>query len=277
MLPLPVKEIAPPIMKKFTVQTDDCAFGCKVIDGNAFGIRAFQCPRTSIPDNDSKGVYLLLDDRHTRCYIGEAGKGSGGVGARIASHANAKEAWWTHAVFFVGAFDDDEDLRYWIERCLFDLAKPYFSVVSSAAEWKKPIPDGGEEILEKILLVCALLGLPFSRPGKTEEPVPPPLPAEPFPQKNHNVPHGAWPGLGALARAIATERNGGKGSGGIEQVLKNFWVPSTGKWRKAGSKMRALLESVKVEFDNEGFVKSCAKVSCPLSSQKGTIQSKSRR
>ncbi|MBR6021832.1 MAG: hypothetical protein IK066_05370 [Kiritimatiellae bacterium] len=256
------------MMKKFTVQTDGFAFGCKVVEGNAFGVRAFQCSRTSIPKDLSKGVYLLLDDRHSLCYVGEAGKGSGGIGARIANHDNTKELWWTHAVFFVGAFEDDEDLRYWIERRLFDLAKPHFGVVSRVAEWKRPVPDDGEEILGKILLLCALLGLPFSSPALSAE-VPPLLPRdEPAPRKNHEVPHGNWTGLGALAQAIAKERNGGKGKNGIEQVLKNFWVPSTGKWRKAGPKMRALLESINVEFDAEGFVKSCAKVPCPLPSLK---------
>lgn len=257
-------------MKKFTVQTDNCAFGCKTVEGNAFGMRAFQCPRSAIPRNGAKGVYLLFDERHTLCYVGESGKGSGGIGARIANHDNAKEKWWTHAVFFTDVFEDDEDLRYWIEYRLSDLAKPHFAVVSSVAEWKKPVPDDGEEILGKILLLCAVLGLPFSPSDEAPLPTPPPAPTtEPFPRKNHNVPHGAWPGLGALARAIAKERNGGKGSGGIEQVLKNFWVPSMGKWRKAGPQMRTLLESINVEFDKEGFVKSCAKVPFPLHPFKG--------
>lgn len=259
-------------MKKFTVQTDDSAFGQKVVEGNAFGIRAFQCPRTSIPADKSKGVYLLLDDRHSLCYIGEAGKGSGGIGARISTHVKALEKWWSHAVFFVGAFDEDEDLRYWIERRLFDLAKPHFIVVSSAAEWKKPVPDEGDEVLGKILMLCALLGLPFSRPDDSKPKPPSPLRGEPYPGKNHCVPHGNWPGLGALARAVAADRNGGKGAQGIEQVLKNFWVPSSGKWAKAGPARRAVLESVGVEFDRDGFVKSCAKVPYPLPGKPRSVQ-----
>lgn len=252
-------------MRTFKVHTDDSAFGQKYVEGTAFGIEAYQCPRESIPDNSSKGVYLLLDNRHGLCYVGEAGKGSGGVGARISSHVNSKETWWSHAVFFVGAFDGDEDLRYWIERRLFDLAKPHFVVVSSAAEWKKPVPDDGDEVLGKILMLCALFGLPFSHPAVNPPPPPPPSGSdEPLPHKNHNVPHGNWHGLGALARAIAEVKNGGKGAGGIEQVLKNFWMPAQKKWAKAGPKRRAMLESVRVEFDRDGFVKSCAKVPFPL-------------
>ncbi len=258
-------------MTRFIVDSDDSAFGHKVVEGVAFTVKAFQCPRKreAIPHDASKGVYLLLDDRHTLCYVGEAGRGAGGIGSRILNHVNSKETWWSHAVFFVGPFEKDEDLRYWVERRLFELAKPHFAVVSSAPEWKRPVPDKGDETLRNILSLCALLGLPFSRPIGPQKP----SREEPYPGKNHNVPHGNWPGLRALAQAIAAEKNEGKGDQGMEQVLKNFWVPSRQKWRKAGPQMRALLESVGVEFDDEGFVKSCAKVPFPLSG-KALVQPK---
>jgi hypothetical protein len=87
---------------------------------------------------------------------------------------------------------------------------------------------------------------------------------EPEPHKEHHPPLGSWHRIGKLARAIA-ERNGKPGTaGGIEQKLTNFWAPGRGRYAKANPETRAMLEYYGVEFDDEGFVKSCANVPLQL-------------
>ena len=88
--------------------------------------------------------------------------------------------------------------------------------------------------------------------------------AEPTPHKNHHPPLGVWPTYTALAKAIAN-KNGKPGTaGGIQQKLTNFWVPSRRRYAKANVTTRQMLESFKIIFDSEGFVKSCANVPYPL-------------
>lgn len=88
--------------------------------------------------------------------------------------------------------------------------------------------------------------------------------AEPIPHKNHHPPLGAWPTYTALAKAIA-DKNGKSGTaGGIQQKLTNFWVPSRRRYAKANAATRQMLSSYKVDFDDDGFVKSCANVPYPL-------------
>ena len=87
---------------------------------------------------------------------------------------------------------------------------------------------------------------------------------EPLPHKNHKPPLGGWPNYTALARAIAETLGKPGAAGGINQKLTNFWAPGRGRYSKASPGTRRMLESYGVEFDKDGFVKSCANVPFPI-------------
>ena len=146
---------------KFTIKQEEGSPLDLQIEGMAFGVKAAVCPRAKLRKIEKHGVYILLDARRLCCYVGESSKDQQGVWHRVHGHDKPGEAWWTHSVMFYEPFDNaPADLMLWCEWRLFTLASRRMVVVSTAQ--KRAEPEGGSEVLRKILLLCAVLGIPIS-------------------------------------------------------------------------------------------------------------------
>jgi hypothetical protein len=234
-------------------------------------------------------VYILIGDARSAYYVGEANNAR----QRLTEHVSGF-SWWNRALVFhhrSGAFGNSGTRKY-LQQGLFDKMRalgPAIVFASKIAGSQEP-ENGAAPILDQICQFCRVLSiLPFCTastdlfvggaisavvpdaellPPSPPPPPPPPPPStrypEPKPHKNHHPPLGQWRRYGELAKAIAA-RNGRPGTaGGIEQKLTNFWVPGRGRYCKANPETRAMLEHYGVDFDDDGFVKSCANVPLQL-------------
>lgn len=220
------------------------------------------------------GIYVLTDDRGYCCYVGEASN----VKTRLPRHEGERKLqWWTHVIYFcdegLHAFASTGD-RHWYEKNLKEVIETKHPTFTERVQ-NEPEPTSGKEVLCEMMSLLNVIGFKTLRPSQIpSDPQPMCLhgrsqqhkrqSSEPVPNKNHHPPLGAWPTYTALAKAIA-DKNGKPGTaGGIQQKLTNFWVPSRRRYAKANATTRQMLESFKIVFDSEGFVKSCANVPNPL-------------
>ena len=128
-------------------------------------LKAYLIGRDASPIETSSTVYVLMDMDRRGFYIGQTGEGDKSFAKRFGKHRKSPtEDWWKLAVCFVDTTGrlDSEKLRKWIESRLNEIAKgKKYVVVSSAAKAGSSVADS-EEILEKILEVCWLLGIPWA-------------------------------------------------------------------------------------------------------------------
>lgn len=128
-------------------------------------LKAYLICRDESPVGESSTVYVLMDNDRRGFYIGQTGAGDNSFAKRFGKHRkDPREEWWSLAVCFVdtsGRFDS-EKLRKWIESRLNEIAKNRKYVVVSSAGKSGPAVAHSEEMLEKILGICWLLGIPWA-------------------------------------------------------------------------------------------------------------------
>lgn len=263
----------------FEVKIDGDILKAKI--GGHHTIWMCRAPR-GVSIKTKSGIYILTDNRGYCCYVGQTNN----FRSRMATHAsNDKFFWWTHTIYFWDGTDDDKldafastGQRQWYEKKMkeaIELKHPTFTEKVQ----KEPKPPSGDEVLGEMLdlldvidfatdkkLPSPGLGHPVasSRPTPTKKSSSKASRAEPSPPKNHRPPLGSWPSHTALAKAIAVKNGNPKADGGILHKLTNFWESGRNRYTKASPKTRKMLESFGVEFDSDGFVKSCACVPYPL-------------
>lgn len=255
------------------------------IDGRHY-IWMCRAPRRA-PVETKSGLYVLTDDMGYCCYVGE----SDNFKTRMSAHESEdKFCWWSTSVFFwdespSGAFDSTDDRR-WYEKNLKKILEAKHPTFTKKV-YNKPKPNSGDEVLKELLSLLDMIGFETvqsdeetesggqvpaaERATRRTQPMSPRPTSrnsasrqEPTPHKNHRPPLGAWPNYTTLARAIAERRGRPGAAGGIQQKLTNFWIPGRRQYAHANQQTRTMLEGLGVEFDETGFVKSCAAVPFPL-------------
>ena len=260
-------------MKKYEVTIDDEIWRVKRID-KRHPIWMCHAPREK-PINAKPGIYILTDDSGNRCYVGETDN----FKRRMQDHKR-KLRWWAYTIYF---WEDDQnsaflqtDDRYWYEKHLKESVETKHKTVTQRVH-NRPEPNCGREVLKEMLDLLEVIKFDAEDVMESSDQIQRNLPMrmqcedgrapEPIPHRNHRPPLGDWPTYTALAHAIA-EKNGSPGTaGGIQQKLTNFWAPGRGRYCKANTATRQMLESYGVAFDMDGFVKSCANVPFPLQHQ----------
>ena len=185
-----------------------------------------------------------MDWRRSCCYVGEAGKGKGGISKRLEGHARAKnEKWWSDVVYFVDSnnnpiFDEDKP-RMWVEWELFRRASRVFPVVTAVDS--RDEAGRSDDALREVLDICRVLGVPFFQTPQElvqQEDLFSYAAREQSERVSSRAPSALWVDRGALAREIAKRFNGGKGASGLDMIL-------SGK-RKAGAKWIRILNICKI-------------------------------
>ena len=252
---------------KYEVRIDDNVLKVRIAGNHTIWMHRSSRSQTT---ESKPGVYILVDERGYCCYVGETDN----IKERISTHESRDQfCWWTHTIYFwdanpSSAFSSTDDRR-WFEKQMKVAVEPRHPTFTKAVQ-NKPEPDSGSEVLSEMLALLNVIGFETMLQSPPSPPPPQQLPPpqsseEPTPHKNHHPPLGDWPTYTALAKAIA-DKNGKPGTaGGIQQKLTNYWVPSRLRYVKANATTRKMLESFKIVFDSEGFVKSCANVPNPLS------------
>lgn len=260
----------------YKVRIDDGILKAR-IDGH-HTIWMHRAPREK-PVDAKPGIYVLTDSRGYCCYVGETDN----LKNRMSTHETRdKFCWWTHTVYFwddspAAAFSSTDDRR-WYEKRMKESVESKHPTFTKTVQ-NKPEPVSGKEVLGEMLDLLDVIGFDTAKEALSQESPSPDAsshhPAtkkssskasrvEPFPPKNHKPPLGPWPNHTTLAKAIAN-KNGKPGTaGGILQKLMNFWVPGRRRYAKASPETRKMLEAYGVEFDGDGFVKSCERVPFPL-------------
>jgi len=262
----------------YNVTIEDGVMKAKIAERSFSLIWMHRKPRGR-PVESKPGLYILVDDRGYCCYVGETKN----FKERMARHESEdKFCWWKHSIFFwdehpSSAFASTDD-REWYEKRLKEIvAKKHPTFMKKVHN--PPSPASGEEVLRAIVSLLDVIGFERGeltaptvigqpeRQVRIEQSSSQGRTSEPLPHKNHRPPLGSWPNYTALAHAIAEANGKPSTAGGIHQKLTNFWAPGRGRYSKANSETRTMLESYGIVFDREGFVKSCANVPFPLRRQ----------
>lgn len=204
-----------------------------------------------------ESVYVLMDQRRTCFYVGEADKEiKGGFEHRIQTHAKAKaEKWWSYAICISDTRLRDTEVRKWIEWSLYNKAQlNHFAIVSSATEsYRDYQPQGGAlKLLDDIELMLGVLGVPWIKSGS------PAIEQRPVPRQKV-VAMTKWANPTQLSKAIADKYNGGKSADYISQLLRRRTTSQVGtKWRAV------LEEKVGLRFDARSYVIDWSEAHNPL-------------
>lgn len=263
----------------YKVKKDEETFEAQIAGPHTIWLH--RAPRAKSVDA-KPGIYVLTDSRGYCCYVGETDN----LKQRMSEHESTnKYWWWTHTIYFWDensdkAFSSTDD-RHWYEKSMKESVESKHPTFTKNVH-AKPEPAGGKEVLGEMLALLDVIdfdtakkasspGSPHpvasSRPTPTKKSSSKTSRAEPSPPKNHRPPLGPWPNHTTLAKAIA-KKNGKPGTaGGILHKLTNFWEPgrgTSGAYSRANPETRKMLQAFGVEFDGDGFVKSCARVPFPL-------------
>ena len=212
------------------------------------------CRKAYLVNRDDKleikeAVYILMDRRKHCFYIGQTGDSDcAGFVNRSAVHKWEKK-WWEQALVFTDEHGEfQEKLRKWLEGRLNEIAKrANTSLVMSIGKKNPSMADSeGDEILDWILSVCQLCGLPWSYPlvNASES-----VPVTKCNLKSKKCITRSWPNPTRLSKAIAEKYNGGKSSDYVSQLLRRRTTS------QVGTKWREILEvKVGLRFDANGRV-----------------------
>ena len=198
-----------------------------------------------------EAVYILMDMRKHCFYIGQTGDGDcAGFVNRSVTHKWEKK-WWEEALVFTdehGAFQ--EKLRKWIEGRLNEIAKKANTSLVMSTGKKDPVETdvSWKGILDWILKVCRLCGLPWAYPVECSEM----LVVEGEVCRESDCVDTNWGNPTQLAKAIIKKFAPSKTHGHVYQLLTRRSSCKSGEWRSR-------LESIGLSFDPNGYVKDWKK------------------